>query len=278
MPTPVLMGEVVRVFFSSRDMDSRSSIYFADLDTRTLRNIGQVGTLGIELGGYGSFDEDGVMPSSLVEIGGKWHLYYIGWSRPRSTPYSLAIGLAIGSSLDNFNKYSKGPLIDKSISNPFFSTTPSVRFDGRQFEMFYSKGHEWQTYKEKQESKYLISRATSKDGVTWNNFKDINLPNSIESCFARPVFFDNHLIYSSRPTIDFRAESRGYRLKIGRISDLDSFEECRVIWAQNEQGHKDTAYAQFIRIEEKEYLFYNADNFGQDGIAIALHEKISLDD
>jgi hypothetical protein len=217
MPTPVLIGDVIRVFFSSRDIKSRSHIYFVDLDSKTLRKVGQLGKPGIELGNYGTFDEDGVMPSSLIQVEGEWFFYYIGWSRPRSTPYSLAIGLAIGSTLDTFIKYSQGPLIDKSVSNPLFATTPSVSHDGRQYEMYYSKGYDWQEHEEKLESKYLVSHASSKDGKAWSQFKNVDLPGSAESCFARPVTFDDHIVYSSRPTIDFRTRNRGYRLRIGRI-------------------------------------------------------------
>jgi hypothetical protein len=277
MPTPVQIGDIIRVFFSSRDIESRSHIYFIDLDSKTLRKVGQLGKPGIELGTYGAFDEDGVMPSSLIQVGGEWLFYYIGWSRPRSTPYSLAIGLAIGSSLDTFIKYSKGPLIDKSVSNPFFATTPSVSYDGRQYEMYYSKGYDWQEYEEKLESKYLISRATSEDGKTWSQFKDVDLPGSSGSCFARPVTFDDHIVYSSRPTIDFRTRNRGYRLRIGRIPDSESFQECGLIWEKNEKAQKDAAYAKFIRIDDKEYLFYNADSFGRNGFNIASHEKICLE-
>ncbi len=277
MPTPVLMGNVIRVFFSSRDINSRSSIFFVDLDPKTLKKVGKLGKPGLELGGYGSFDEDGIMPSSLIQVNGQWFFYYIGWSRPLSTPYSLAIGLAIGSSLDKFNKYSKGPLIDKSVSNPFFVTTPSVRYDGRQYEMFYSKGYDWQKYEEKLESKYLISRATSNDGITWSEFKDVEFPESSGNCFARPVVFDDHLIYSSRPTKDFRMENRAYRLKIWRIADSQSFEECNVIWDSHEKAQKDAAYANFIKVGDKEYFFYNTDNFGQNGFSIVSHEKICFE-
>jgi len=276
MPTPVLMGDFIRVFFSSRDNNSKSHIYSVDLDAKTLRKVGQLREPGIGLGSYGTFDEDGVMPSSLIQVDGEWFFYYIGWSRPRSTPYSLAIGLAIGSSLDSFIKYSEGPLIDKSVSNPFFATTPSVRYDGRQYEMFYSKGYDWHLYNEKLESRYLISRATSRDGITWSQFTDVDLPGISESCFARPVIFDDHIIYSSRPTIDFRTRNRGYRLKIGRFSDTGSFEECGLIWDHVQKVESDAAYAKFIRVDDTEYFFYNTDNFGRNGFNIALHEKICL--
>jgi hypothetical protein len=143
--------------------------------------------------------------------------------------------------------------------------------------MYYSKGYDWQEHEEKLESKYLVSQASSKDGKAWSQFKNVDLPGSTESCFARPVIFDDHLVYSSRPAIDFRTRNRGYRLRMGRIANLESFQECVLIWDDNEKAEKDAAYAKFIRVNDKEYFFYNSDGFGRNGFSIASHEKICLE-
>jgi hypothetical protein len=187
MPTPIVTEDFVRLFFSSRDLQSRSHIYYADLDLDDLGVVKNTGQTGLKLGKPGSFDDSGVMPSSISKVNDEIFLYYIGWNKSDVVPYRLAIGLAkMDGNLSIFEKYSEGPIIDRSTSNPFFVTTPNVTQNGSDYEMLYSKGYEWQLENQQMESNYLVSRAESSDGVSWKNFKNLDLPNSKNACIARP--------------------------------------------------------------------------------------------
>ena len=78
-------------------------------------------------GSLGCFDDNGVTPSCVLPLDENLlALYYIGWN-PGSTVRDLYGGLAL--SKDNglsFERYSKAPLLERSITDPYLNTAPWV--------------------------------------------------------------------------------------------------------------------------------------------------------
>ena len=75
--------------------------------------------INIPRGELGTFDEHGVMPTSLININNQIFLYYIGWNLATSVPFRNAIGLAIsndgGEKFEKYSKYNLGSFkIEKS--------------------------------------------------------------------------------------------------------------------------------------------------------------------
>ena len=72
-------------------------------------------------GKLGSFDDNGVVPSSIVRHGKKIYLYYIGWKPQSTTRYSLITGLAISNNSGfSFKRYSKAPILNLSDKIPLY--------------------------------------------------------------------------------------------------------------------------------------------------------------
>lgn len=270
MPTPVWYGKHIRVYFSNRNSERKSKTHFADLDPNDMSKVMDYGISSIPLGPPGSFDDCGIMASSILNIHGNWFLYYVGWNQTLNVPYHLSIGLAKGSSnLSHLEKISVGPIIDRSILNPYFVTTPHVQFIDNKFEMYFSKGTGWLINEGNIESKYSVSRTESADGVNWSNFTEINLPNSNQTCIARPIKIENHLLYSRRPEVDFRTIGNGYRLVLSKSLDERNYTECKIRWASIEFANKDVSYAHPIEIASEMYIFFNGENFGKHGLYLA---------
>lgn len=94
VPTPLVMGDTVRVYYASLDANNRGSIGFVDLDGNDLTKVKYVSPEPVlRPGPLGSFDCDGVVPSCVVDHG-FLTMYYIGFQRCESTPYMLYIGAA----------------------------------------------------------------------------------------------------------------------------------------------------------------------------------------
>jgi hypothetical protein len=269
MPTPVLFGERVRVFFSSRNSSHQSMIHFADLDVDNSFFTLNSGKLDLQLGPPGSFDEDGQMPSSIQKIGTDWFMYYIGWNRSVSVPYRLSIGLAKSEDLNCFEKFSEGPVLDRSINNPIFVTTPSVTFENNKFQMFYSKGNLWKKDGNSYESRYSVAYAESGDGVTWENFRDLDFGDDQNFCIARPTPIGEHLVYSRRPVLDFRKKGNGYRLEVSRRREFSTYTKCEVIWDEANFAYIESSYAHPMEIKGQCYIFFNGEGFGKSGIHVA---------
>ena len=119
------LDDCVRIFYTTRpkpEKDNKYTTYirYVDVDENNFQKVIRYGDKPvIPLGDYGCFDEFGTMPGDFIFIDGKVYMYYTGWQRLSSIPYTFSVGLAI--SKDNgrtFKKYSKGPIIGQTVDSP----------------------------------------------------------------------------------------------------------------------------------------------------------------
>src|ERR1044071_6047520 len=122
----------LRIYIGVRDQEGRSLTTFIDVLANNPRQILYVHDKPIlPLGKLGTFDDNGIMPSWIVNYGQKKYLYYIGWNPQVTVSYRLSIGLAISEDDgQSFAKYSEGPIFDRDIDEPYFKTAPCVIHDG----------------------------------------------------------------------------------------------------------------------------------------------------
>lgn len=75
-------GDLFRIFFSSRDGLGQSYPYSVDahVGDGQISLAGNVSAPLLQLGKKGTFDDCGIMPSSLITYNGKVYMYYIGWN------------------------------------------------------------------------------------------------------------------------------------------------------------------------------------------------------
>jgi hypothetical protein len=268
MPIPVEENGLIKVYFTSRDSAGRSLPFEIEIDPETLLPKGIANSLQVNLGDIGTFDEDGVMPSSLVESANQTKIYYIGWNRGTTAPYRLSIGL-LHKRGGKFTREFLGPILDRSTENPFFVTTPHVFKTDAGFKMLYSSGIGWTNSNSRQESLYGIREAVSTDGITWTNFREINLGETSGSCIARPYFFEGHVYSSERNAVEFRGPGQGYRIKINKLVGETTYLECTSSWENDLVSNKDRSYSSLIRMNGKRLVFYNGECFGKTGFLIA---------
>ncbi|WP_245213935.1 hypothetical protein [Rhodoferax sp. AJA081-3] len=92
-------------FYSSRDTHNLSRIGRLDVDAKDPSKImARHDAPVMELGEPGTFDDSGMMPSSIVKVGDRIFLYYIGWNVRNTVPYHNSVGLAVsddGASLSS---------------------------------------------------------------------------------------------------------------------------------------------------------------------------------
>jgi hypothetical protein len=270
MPIPTFENGKFFIYFTSRNSSNQSKPMVAEVNLAELCVAKEASPVPLDLGSPGNFDDDGIMPSSIIDTKMGKMMYYIGWNRAVSVPYRLSIGLALKTKdSHNFAKFSQGPIIDRSPSNPYFVTTPHVSFENEKFEMLMSVGTNWISHEGRTESIYSTMRAVSGDGIHWDQFEDINLgitENPI--CIARPFGSDSHIYFSQRRIRNFREKNAGYRIRATRISDNLDKENCTFEW-NSINDDRDRAYASLMKFNGKRYLFYNGEEFGRFGIHIA---------
>src|SRR6266446_6971319 len=162
--------EIWRIYFGTRDQDNHNRISYIDVEAGKPTNIlYEHDRPVLDLGKLGTFDDCGVMPSWILNHGGKKYLYYVGWTVRNTIPYHNAIGLAISNDEGHtFERFSDGPLFGETYLEPFFTGTSCVLIDRGIWRNWYLSCTGWTKVNGKAEPRYHIKYAESKDGINWD--------------------------------------------------------------------------------------------------------------
>ena len=88
VPVVDLLEDRIRVYYSTRDVSGRSNVSYIEVEKNNPEKIIYEHTAPLfELGNLGSFDDSGIMPSSIITVGNKKYLYYIGWTTRGTVPF-----------------------------------------------------------------------------------------------------------------------------------------------------------------------------------------------
>lgn len=275
----------IRVFFSSRDCQSRSRPFYVDVDDRNPKKILFISNKPVlELGEIGTFDDCGVMPSWIVENNNKHYMYYIGWNVRNTIPYHNAVGLAISEdNCNTFKKYSNGPLWDRDSIEPHYSGTSCVLIENGTWKNWYLSCTQWREVNGRVEPRYHIKYAESSDGIVWHRKGVIAidyLDDNEAGIVKASVLVEDGIYkmwFSYRKFVDYRTNiNSSYR--IGYAESKDG-----VHWHRHEPESKNglnvssegwdslmVEYPHVCKLPEKIMMFYNGNGFGESGFGFAV--------
>lgn len=166
-PTPLLLPDGrVRVFYSPRDAQGRSTIFSIDLALSPggFERLGPPTGPWLEPGPRGAFDDAGASvgwvratPEGGVEC------WYLGWSLGVSVPFRNFIGCAVARRGEaRFSRLAPVPLLDRSSEDPLCLGYPWLRAEGGELQAWYGThlawGEAWMAMD------HAIRRAVSRDG------------------------------------------------------------------------------------------------------------------
>jgi len=283
VPTVLALSDRFRIYFATRDKNSLSHIACIDVDINDPQKVLKVYEKPVLAPGpLGAFDEDGVVPSCIVNEENEIRLYYNGWNKKVTTPYHNAIGM-VKSTDDGltFERTYEGPVIDRTPTEPYMHVSPSVLKEEHEYKMWYVSGTKWITINNKHEPLYVIKFATSKDGITWNRSGISCVPQSHDQeAVATPsVLKDNGIYkmwYCFRDSVDFRDGAGSYRLGYAESKDGQTWERLDHLTgiSCSEEGWDSImqAYPYVVRHKDKLFMFYSGNGFGKEGIGYAVAE------
>jgi hypothetical protein len=280
----LVSNDLLRIYFSTRDKKGRSIPTYIEVNPEFPSEIYKIHDKPIlDLGKQGTFDDNGIMPSSVVNYNNKKYLYYIGWNPQVTVSYRLSIGLAISEDKGvTFKKYSEGPLLDRDVNEPFFNTAPYVVIENNIWKMWYVSCTGWKNTNNWPEPYYLIRYAESHDGIHWERKKiDCISYNDFTHAIGKPCVFKENgiykMIYSYRHSDGYRTDaSKSYRLGYAESDDglnwrrqdeRFDFKRKTDGWENIMQEYSSTYVHKGIR-----YLIYNGNGFGESGFGYAIIE------
>jgi hypothetical protein len=278
-PTPILINkDIIRVYLTSLDSKGIGRpIYIEVSSSDPTVVLNQCLTPILEVGEPGTFDDNGIMVTSVVKVDDHiFYMYYAGFELSSKIRYRILTGMAISTDGGiTFTRFSDVPILERSNKELYFRGGPFVLKSGGIFRMWYVAGSSWTMISGKQMPVYVLKYLESKDGFTWPSEGTTVMEHDgiDEHGFGRPWVLDSasgdlEMHYSIR-----RVSLEAYRLGFATSSD-------GLNWVRHDESinldvkarsHASTAimYSAVINTGEKTYCFYNGDNFGQFGFAAA---------
>ncbi len=290
-PSVVILDSCVRVYFSCRPVPDGNGQYvsltgFVELNRRNLFEVLSISPEPImSLGELGMFDEFGIYPISIVQHQGIFLAYYGGWTRCKSVPFNVAIGMATSDDGITFTKIGPGPILTYDPDEPFILSGPKVRKFNDKLYLFYISGRQWIRDGDKPEPIYKIRMAESSDGIQWTKLGRDLVPSRLNELEAQAspdvtLFNDSyHMYFSYRYGTNFRCKERSYR--IGYASSKNLYDWCRddanvgVDVSTTGWDSQSISYPHVFELDSEFYMFYLGNEVGKNGFGLAKLTKVS---
>jgi hypothetical protein len=214
--------------------------------------------------------------TSIVDVGSCKYIYYCGWNRKVTVPYSLSIGLTILGG-DTFEKI--GCVMDRSIDDPICVSAPYVikdRFDV--FRMWFISFTNWDMYEGRMEPTFVIKTAFSYDGIHWTSVPKPCFKSAYRGeSFARPCVVKDGDIYkmwySVRGMEGYRHKGgRHYMIGYAESNNGENFKRMPIDITTSDKGWDSEMmeYATVIKHDGYYHMLYNGNDFGKTGFGYAV--------
>lgn len=278
-PRPVLLGNVLRVYVTFRTKEGMGRPGYVDLDPKNPSKVLKVSECPLlELGEVGCFDDNGIVLCTVFEDGGKYYMFYTGYSLGVKVRMTFFGGLATSDDGLHFKKYSTVPVMERTELGALFRTVQCVlKEDDGTYKVYYVAGNKFLQGKTKTLPHYEMYCLETKD-LTKLDFDG----RRVVSCegdeyrIGAPQIVKEDGIYkmyyctgSEAVTYELKyAESTdGYNWV--RMDDKFNFRRTPDGWDSDM-----AVYPGMITCDGKTYMFYNGNRFGYEGFGFAeLIEK-----
>jgi predicted GH43/DUF377 family glycosyl hydrolase len=261
----------IRIYFSARDENNRSSIASLDYSLEARQIIGIAPEPVLTPGERGAFDDSGVSLGWIVQRGSALLLYYVGWNPGVTVPFRNSIGLAISEGGAIFRRHSRAPILDRNEHDPFSLSYPSVlQRSESDWLMWYGSNLDWES--EGNAMRHEIKLATSRDGMRWQRRGTvcIGAQSAGETAFSRPSVLRDGERYAM--WYSFRGEA--YRIGFAGSDDGVHWKRDDEAGGLGPSGHgwdsDEVAYPHVFRHDGATYMLYCGNAYGRTGFGIAI--------
>ena len=281
LPTPLLINDVLRIFIGFCDKDNVGRIGYVDVNPANPSEVIGISDKPIlDIGRKGCFDDNGVVPISILQTGNDIYLYYVGFQLGINIPYYMFGGLAVSKDGGkSFKRYSESPILDRTGDEVYARCGINVICDEGMYKMWYigSTKEGWTMSSGKLRPLYIMKYTESKDGIHWHkkSVQCLEYENEDEHGFGRPYVWRENKKYCMYYSI--RTYSRGYYIGYAESEDgicwnrMDKMAGIDL----SESGWDDTnmSYPFLYKYNDKIYMFYNGNGCGKSGFGYAELRK-----
>lgn len=277
LPTPILLGNKLRIYLGFCDKNNVGRIGYIDVlpeDPGKILKISDKPVL--DIGKPGCFDDNGVVPISILRKDNDIYLYYIGFQLGVKVPYFMFCGLAIShDNGESFERYSESPILDRVNDEVYARCGVNVVFDKGIYKMWYIGSYKegWTMGKDKLKPLYMMKYIESKDGIHWTEepIQCMEYQSEDEHGFGRPFVWRENKKYNMLYSI--RTYSRGYYIGFAESEDGKNWErkdnEAEIHLSSEGWDSENLSYPYLWSNGEQVYMFYNGNGCGKSGVGYA---------
>jgi predicted GH43/DUF377 family glycosyl hydrolase len=274
-PTPLLRADgTIRVFVGFRTHEGVSRIGFVDVSAENPAQVLAVSPEPVlDIGIAGAFDENGVVPCAVVEHDGKLYLYYAGYQLGQKVRFFVFGGLAVSEDGGaSFQRHSRVPICDRTDDEMLFRVIHTMMLDDGRWRAWYGAGSSFTLSEGRQLPNYNIRHAEAKDGLTLSrDFTVCVDTRDGEYRVGRPYVIKRAGVY--RMFYCAGTAARGYRLAYAESADgidwMRKDDEIGIDVSASGWDSEMQAYPSVVMFRDKVYMFYNGNNYGEDGFGYA---------
>ena len=278
IPTPLLIKKnLLRVYCTVCDENMVGRPSYVDLNPENPKEIIAISEKPLlDVGPPGTFDENGILTCSVVAVGSRYFMYYAGFELGTKIRYKLLTGMAISEDGgDTFERKQRTPILERTDKELFFRGGPFALWQEDRMRLWYASGGEWTDLNGKAMPIYDIKYQESCDGMTWQGEGTLSLApsKSDEYAFGRPWVLqrdvnDYQLYYSIRKR-SVNAYRMGYAESTNGLNWVRKDDELGLNVSREGFDSDAVMYGAVVCVNGKTYCFYNGNDFGRDGFAVA---------
>ncbi|AZS49802.1 hypothetical protein DM558_02955 [Entomomonas moraniae] len=270
-PTPILLGNIIRIYFGGRSVNGISRVGYVDVDAACPSNVLQISEKPVlDIGAQFTFDENGVVPCAVVKHEEDILLYYAGYQVPENIKFLVFGGLAVSKDGGKtFFRNSQVPITDRTDGEEFFRVIHSIMFEDGKWRAWYGGGNSFI------DKKYPVYDIRYMESECYDSFpkkgKVIIQCNEGEHRVGRPYVFKDGNIYR----MFFGASTKLIPYKLAYAESKDGInwtrddDKINLEFSSKGWDSKTMGYPSVLRYESKTYCFYTGNNMGADGFGYA---------
>ncbi|WP_425060462.1 hypothetical protein SCACP_11760 [Sporomusa carbonis] len=274
-PTPIMLrdGEI-RVYIGLRDELGVSRVGYVDVSADNPSEVLRYSLKPVlDIGMPGAFDDNGVVPAAIVNRGDALFLYYAGYQLLQKARFSVFGGLAIShDGGETFQRYQQTPILERTEEATLFRVIHSIIYDEGVWKVWYGAGSHFVQGKFKSLPVYNIRYLESPDGLSFPSRGEVCIATTgNEHRVGRPYVFKENGLY--KMFFGSGTEKVAYRLDYAESYDGVAWkrksEEVNMPYLPQDFDSQMSCYPAIIKYQEKVYMFYNGNNYGESGFGYA---------
>lgn len=270
-----------RIYFSARDRNNKGHLGSLEIRMNNplkIFNLSDKPSLGP--GQLGCFDDSGVVGELVINIGGSKCLYYTGINLGITIPFRNSIGLARwNEELNMFERFSEGPIIDRTKDEPHFTATPEVINDEGIFKAWYTSCIKWTLENGQPKHYYHLKYAESSDGVNWcrEGIVAVDFKDEHEYALGVPRVIKEKGLFKMWFCSRASAFVATYRIRYAESRDgrhwIRKDEEVGIDISESGWDSQMICYPFVFDYDGNRYMLYNGNQYGKSGFGIAILES-----